>query len=78
MNRRSLNKHLSFKGALAYSIGTSVGWGSLVVTCNTYLAQAGPMGSILGLMCGAVVMLVISRNYAVLMQTFQESGGAYS
>ena len=78
MNRRSLNKHLSFKGALAYSIGTSVGWGSLVVTCNTYLAQAGPAGSMLGLLCGAVVMLVISRNYALLMKTFPEAGGAYS
>ena len=78
MNRRSLNKHLSFKGALAYSIGTSVGWGSLVVTCNTYLAQAGPVGSIVGLLCGAAVMLVISRNYALLMKTFPEAGGAYS
>lgn len=78
MNRRSLDQHLSLKGALAFSIGTSVGWGSLVVTCNTYLAQAGPVGSILGLLCGAAVMLVVSRNYASLMKTFPEAGGAYS
>lgn len=78
MSRQSLDEHLSLKGALAFSIGTSVGWGSLVVTCNTYLAKAGPLGSVLGLICGAAVMLIISRNYAVLMRTFPEAGGAYA
>ncbi|MBQ7371962.1 MAG: hypothetical protein IJW67_08815 [Blautia sp.] len=27
----------------AFSVGTSIGWGSLVVTSNTYLAKAGPL-----------------------------------
>lgn len=78
MSKQKLDEHLSFKGALAFSVGTSVGWGSLVVTCNTYLAQAGPLGSILGLLCGAAVMFIISRSYTLLMRTFPESGGAYS
>ncbi|MCR5233945.1 MAG: amino acid permease [Lachnospiraceae bacterium] len=78
MSKRNPEAHLSFKGALAFSIGTSVGWGSLVVTCNTYLAKAGPLGSILGLLCGAAVMLVISRNYAILIRTYPDAGGAYS
>ncbi|MBQ7699931.1 MAG: hypothetical protein IJT49_06275 [Clostridia bacterium] len=37
---------------LAFSIGTSIGWGSLVVTCNTYLAKAGVLGTLLGLVVG--------------------------
>ena len=62
MEKRSLDRHLSMPAALAFPVGTSVGWGSLVVTCNTYLAQAGPLGSVLGLVFGAVVMLIISRS----------------
>ena len=27
---------------LAFAVGASVGWGSLIVTSNTYLKQAGP------------------------------------
>ena len=39
---------------LAFAVGTSVGWESLVVTSNTYLKQAGPWGSVFGLLIGAL------------------------
>ena len=68
---------MSPAAAWAFSVGTSVGWGSLVVTSNTYLVQAGPMGSVLGLLIGALVMLVIGRNYAYLMRCYPDAGGAY-
>ena len=62
----------------AFSIGTAIGWGSLVVTANTYLAKAGPVGSVLGLIIGAVVMLIMSRNYYYLMEIHPDGGGAYT
>ena len=34
--------NLGMPGAWAFSLGTTIGWGSLVVTSNTYLAQAVP------------------------------------
>ena len=43
-----LTPYLSPAGAWAVAIGTSIGWGSLVVTSNTYLLQAGPFGSAIG------------------------------
>lgn len=46
--------------AWALAVGTSVGWGSLVVTSNTYPAQAGPLGSILGLLIGMLLIAGIS------------------
>ena len=55
---------LSPVGAWAFAVGTSIGWGSMVVTSNTYLAQAGPLGSVLGMVLGAAVMLIVSRNYS--------------
>ncbi len=78
MNEKSLGKHMSMPAALAFSIGTSIGWGSLVVTCNTYLAQAGPAGSVIGLILGGVTMLLISRSYSYLMRMYPEAGGTYS
>ena len=65
-------------GAWAFSVGTSIGWGSLVVTSSTYLKQSGPLGSVLGLAIGAIVMLMIGWNYAYMMQCYPESGGAYT
>jgi len=74
---RRLTRNLSPLGAWAFSIGTSIGWGSLVVTSNTYLAQAGPLGSTLGMIVGGLIMLVIAANYAYLMNVYPDAGGAY-
>ena len=71
-------KNLSMLGAWAFAIGTSIGWGSLVVTNNSYLGQAGPIGSVIGIVIGAIIMLIISRNYAYLMSAYPDSGGAYT
>ena len=76
--QKRMKQTFSPLGAWAFALGTSVGWGSLVVTSNTYLAQAGPWGSVLGLLAGTLVMIVISRNYAYLITCFPEPGGAYT
>ncbi len=73
-----LKPNLSPAGAWSFALGTSIGWGSLVVTANTYLAQAGPMGSLLGIGLGCLIMLIISCNYAYMMSCFPEAGGAYA
>ena len=78
MYENKFNKHMSMPAALAFSIGTSIGWGALVVTCNTYLAQAGPAGSVIGLVLGGLVMFIISQSYAYLMRMYPEAGGTYS
>lgn len=75
---RQLRQDISPVGAWAFAIGTSIGWGSLVVTSSTYLSQAGIMGSVLGLLLGAAAMLIISRNYAYMMQCYPEAGGVYT
>ncbi len=74
----SLTGYLSPIGVWAISIGTSIGWGSFVITGNTYLSAAGPVGSVLGLIIGAVVMVVIGRNYYYMMTKYPDSGGVYT
>ena len=78
MSENKLTKNLSPLGAWAFAIGTSIGWGSLVVTNNAYLAQAGPLGSVIGMIVGGIVMLIIAKNYSYLMHAYPDSGGAYT
>ena len=77
-NKRALGPYLSPLAAWAFSIGASVGWGSLVVTANTYLAQAGPGGSVVGLLIGMALMLVICRNFSFLACRYPDAGGVYT
>ena len=62
----------------AFAIGTSLGWGSLVVTSNTYLKQAGPLGSTIGILIGALVMLLVCRNYHYIANQYPNGTGIYS
>ena len=55
--------YLSPLAVWALSVGSAIGWGSLVVTSRSYLSQAGPLGSILGLLIGFAMMLMVSSHY---------------
>ncbi len=73
-----LSRRITQLDAWALSIGASIGWGSFIITNNTSLSGAGPLGSALGMLLGAAVMLIISANYHYLMQRFPEAGGVYT
>ena len=73
-----LGKYLSPASAWAFALGTSIGWGSLVVTCSTYLAEGGIAGTLIGLGIGAAVMVVIAACYHFLMVHHPSAGGAYA
>ena len=81
MEKNTQNEQLSpYFGKMsmwAYSIGTSIGWGSLVVTCNTYLVQAGVMGTVLGLAVGMLVIFIITQNLQYMICRSQNAGGIY-
>ena len=73
-----LTPYVTPLGAWALAVGTSIGWGSMVVTSNSYLLQAGPLGSVLGMVIGAIIMIVISGNYHYMINYCPEAGGAYT
>ena len=74
----ALAPYLSPFGVWALAVGSSIGWGSLVVTGSSFLSSAGPVGSLLGLVLGVVVILAIARNYHYMMNCHPDSGGVYS
>ncbi|MCR4654639.1 MAG: amino acid permease [Lachnospiraceae bacterium] len=74
-DNRGLSKYLSPVSVWALSFGCAVGWGSFVMPGTTFLPAAGPLGTVLGLVTGAVVMFIIGLNYHYLMNRFPDSGG---
>ncbi len=77
-NNNSLKKYLSPLGVWALSFGCSVGWGAFVMPGTTFLPVAGPLGTALGISVGAVIMLIIGRNYCFLMNRYPDAGGTYT
>lgn len=62
-------------GIWSISIGTSIGWGSFIVTCNTYLLKSGILGTVLGLLIGMAVILVITWNLQYMIRSAPDAGG---
>ena len=65
-------------GMWAFSIGTSIGWGSFIVTCNTYLQKSGLLGTVFGLLLGMAVIFVITWNLQYMIQAAPSAGGIYA
>ena len=65
-------------GIWAFSIGTSIGWGSFIVTCNTYLQKSGLLGTVFGLLLGMAVILVITWNLQYMIIQAPGAGGIYT
>ena len=77
-NNNRLTKYLSPIGVWALSFGCSVGWGAFVMPGSTFLPIAGPVGTALGIAIGAIIMLIIGRNYYFLMTRYPDAGGTYT
>lgn len=73
-----LKKEFTPLGIWAFSIGTSIGWGSFIVTCNTYLQKSGVLGTIFGLLAGMAVILVITMNLQYMICSSPDAGGVYT
>ena len=77
-NQTKLQPYLSPLAVWALSVGSAIGWGSLVVTSGSYLSQAGPLGSVLGLLIGFAMMLMVANHYHYLGNRYPGTGGLYN
>ena len=79
MENQKRVRNISILGAFALSIGTAIGWGSFVVTGTSYVSKAGPVGSIIGLLIGMLIMIFVAYNYHYMMNKYPDTnGGIYS
>ena len=65
-------------GIWAFSIGASIGWGSFIVTCNTYLQKSGVLGTVFGMLLGMAIIFVITWNLQYMVRKAPDAGGIYT
>lgn len=73
--KKGLDQFLAPIHVWALSFGCAVGWGAFVMPGTTFLPKAGPLGTTIGILLGAIVMFIIGVNYHYLMNKFPYGGG---
>ncbi len=77
------DEKLSFKREMrpidvwGLALGAIIGWGCFVLPGTTFLPKAGPLGTTIGMLIGAVVVIIISLSYAFLIRRYPVSGGEF-
>ena len=71
-------KYLSPMGAWALAFGCAVGWGAFIMPGTTFLPVAGPLGSVIGLGLGALIMMLIAVNFSKVITRYPGPGGSYT
>lgn len=72
----TLKKCLKPHWVWAIAFGSAIGWGSFVLPAD-WIAMAGPMGAIIGLAIGALLMIVIGVSYGFLIKIFPVAGEGF-
>ena len=69
--------YLSPLAVVALSFGYAGGWGAFVLPGTLFLPNAGPVGTIIGLLIGTVAIVVLAFNYHKVATSVQGVGGTY-
>lgn len=76
--QQPLKPVVSMLGAFGLAFGCAVGWGAFVMPGASFLPKAGPLGTVLGVAIGGLIMTIIAWNYHFMINKAPGSGGAYS
>ena len=59
------------------ALGAFIGWGCFVLPGTAFLPKAGPGGTAMGMLIGALLIIVIAVSYGYLIRKFPISGGEF-
>ena len=74
---QKLEKKLSTTSVWALAFGCIIGWGAFVMPGDTFLMDAGPLGTLIGMILAIVVMSLISVNYNYMVRLYPVAGGEF-
>ena len=77
-NETSLQKKLSPLNVWALAFGCIIGWGSFMMPGTTFLPKAGPMGTVVAMAIGAMIMIVIAFSYGYMVPKYPKAGGEFT
>ena len=59
------------------ALGAIIGWGCFVLPGTAFLPKAGPGGTAMGMLIGALLIIVIAVSFGYLIRKFPISGGEF-
>ena len=75
--RVELRKSLQPRHVASLALGCIIGFGCFVLA-GDFLERSGPLGATIGLLIGALFMLLIAESYAPLMERFPVAGAEFA
>ncbi len=75
---KSSMRHLSMLGAWALAFGCAVGSDAFVMPWIDFLPKAGPLGTVIGILIGGLVMTVVAWNFHYMINRQPGPGGSYT
>ena len=78
INEVKLEKKLSPINVWALALGCIIGWGAFVMPGNTFLGQAGPLGTAIAMGIAAIIMIIIAFNYNYMIKKYPVAGGEFT
>ena len=74
---RTLKRNLTPLNVWSLAFGCVIGWSAFVMPGLVFLKNAGPLGTLIAMEIGIVVMLIISYNYNFMIQKYPLTGGEF-
>ncbi|WP_060680847.1 APC family permease [Virgibacillus halodenitrificans] len=71
-----LLKTLKPHWVVAIAFGSAIGWGAFVLPAD-WIREAGPLGVILGVLIGSLLVMIIAISYGFMVEKFPVSGGEF-
>ena len=72
---KSSMRHLSMLGAWALAFGCAVGSDAFVMPWNDFLPKAGPLGTVLGIFIGSLIMISLGIIGYYIARIYDEIKG---
>lgn len=77
IDRGDLKQNLSEKFVWAIAYGSCIGWGAFILP-GDWIGPSGPISAAIGIVIGALLMILIAVSYGALVERFPVSGGAFA
>lgn len=76
-DRKKLERSLKPHWVWAIAFGSAIGWGAFILPPD-WMGDAGPLGVIIGILLGAILMMIIGVSYGYLIEKFPVTGGEFA
>ena len=77
MKKQEINSRIGSLSAWAYGFGCAVGWGAFMMPSNIFLPEAGPLGSLIGIIIAGFAMYLIAKGTSYMAGKFPKEAGIH-